>query len=115
MLRSRLKNKENKTKRDVVNWFYKKQRNYMVALNQKLKYNYFNNLDLSKGIKHFWKTCELCFSNKHIRGDTSIILTEKDELILSNVSGNVTSLVTNLDIIDNIVLKFHNHSSITKL
>ena len=33
-------------KSDVDNAAYKKQRNYVVALNQKSKYNYFNNLDV---------------------------------------------------------------------
>ena len=42
---------------------YKKQRNYVVALNQKLKYNYLNNLDVSKGTKPFWKTFKPYFSN----------------------------------------------------
>ena len=84
MLRSKLKNKANKTKIDVDIAAYKKQRNYVVALNQKSKYNYFNNLDVSKGVKPFWKTCKPYFSNKHSRGDTSIILIEKNELILNN-------------------------------
>ena len=44
MLRSKLKNKVNKTKSHVDTAAYKKQENYVVALNQKLKYNYFNNL-----------------------------------------------------------------------
>ena len=84
MLRSKFRNKANKIKSDVDIAAYKKQRNYVVVLNQKSKYNYFNNLDVSKGVKPFWKTCELYFSNKHSRGDTSIILIEKNELILNN-------------------------------
>ena len=32
---------------------YKKQRNYVVALHQKSKYNYFNNLNVSKRVKPF--------------------------------------------------------------
>ena len=134
MLRSKLKNKANKTKSDVDIAAYKKQRNYVVALNQKSKYNYFNNLDVSKGVKPFWKTCKPYFSNKHSRGDTSIILIEKNELILNNRKivitfndefseivpslkifkwpSNVKGLVDNRDIIDGIVLKFHDHPSI---
>ena len=54
---------------------YKKQRNYVVALNQKSKYKYFNNLDVSKEVKSFWKTCKPYFSNKHSRG--ILILIEK--------------------------------------
>ena len=45
ILRSR-----NKTKSNVDIATYKKQWNCMVALKQKLKYNYFNNLDASKGV-----------------------------------------------------------------
>ena len=62
MLRSSLKNKANKTKSDLDIAAYKKQLNYVVALNQKSKYNYFNNLDVSKGVKPFWKTCKPHFS-----------------------------------------------------
>ena len=74
MIRSRLKNKAHKTKKDVDIAVYKNQRNYVLALNQKSKYNHFNNLDVSTGVKHSWKTCKLYFSNKHSRGYTSIIL-----------------------------------------
>ena len=77
MLRSKLKNKVNKTKSDMDIAAYKKQRNYVIALNQKSKCNYFNKLDVSKEIKPFWKTCKPYFSNKDSRGDTSIILIEK--------------------------------------
>ena len=77
MSTSKLKNKVNKTKSDVDIAAYKKQRNYVVALNQKSKYNYFNNLDVSKGVQPFWKTCKPHFSNKHSRGYTSIIILEK--------------------------------------
>ena len=54
MLRSTLKNKGNKTKSDVDTAAYKKERNYVVALNQKPKNNCFNRLDVSKGTKPFW-------------------------------------------------------------
>ena len=106
----------------------------MVALNQKRKYNYFNNLDASKGVKPFWKTCKLYFFNKYSREDNSIILIEKNELILNNTEIattfndfiseivsllnlfkwriNVKSLANNGDITDSIVLQFHDHASI---
>ena len=67
MLRSRLKNKANKTKSDVDIAAYKKQRNYVIALNQKQKYNNFNNQDVSKGVKPILKSCKPYFSNKHSR------------------------------------------------
>ena len=134
MLRSTLKNKVNKTKSDVDIAAYVKQQNYVVALNEKSKYNYFNNLDVSKGVQPFWKTYKPYFSNKHSRGDTSIIRIEKNELILNNRKiattfndyfsetvpslnlfkwpGKVKRSPNNRGIIDSIVLKFHDHPSI---
>ena len=106
----------------------------MVALHQKSKCNYFSNLDVSKRVKPFWKTCQPYVSNKHSRRDTSIILIENNELTLNNRRivttfndyfaetvpylnlfkwlGNAESLTSNLDIIDSIVLRFHIHPSI---
>ena len=106
----------------------------MVALNQTRKYNYFHNLDVSKGVKLFWKICKPYFSNKYSRRDTGIILIEKTELILSykeiatNFNDyvseivpslnlfkwpiNVKRLANNRDITGSIVLKFHDHPSI---
>ena len=40
-------------------------------------HNYFNNLDVSKGTNPLWKTFKLFFTNKHSKGNTSIILIEK--------------------------------------
>ena len=57
MLRPRLKNKATKTKSDVDIAACKKQQNYVVALNQKSKYNYFNNLEL----KLFWENLQTIF------------------------------------------------------
>ena len=130
MLRSRFKNKANKI--DIA--AYKKHRNYVVVLNQTSKYNYFDNLDVSKGIKPFWKSCKSFFSYNRSREDTSIILIEKNELILNNRklattfndyfaeivsslnlfkwSGNVKGLANNRDITDNTVLKLYNHPSV---
>ena len=59
MLRFRLQNKASKPKSDLDIAAYNKQRNYVVALNQKSKYNYFNNLDASTGVNPFLKTCKL--------------------------------------------------------
>ena len=58
----------------------KKQRNYVVALNQKSKYNYLNKLDRNKGTKPSWETCKLSR-----RGFTSIVLFEQNEFILGNM------------------------------
>ena len=61
MKRSKLKNKANKTKNssDIKN--YKKQRNYVVQLNNKAKLEYFNNFDSSQGSKPFWENTCLTF------------------------------------------------------
>ena len=61
MIRSRLKNKAHKTKKDVDIAVYKNQRNYVLALNQKSKYNHFNNLDVSKGLNIFGKPVNYIF------------------------------------------------------
>ena len=72
MIRSRLKNKANKTKSrdDIIN--YKKQRNEVVKLNKKLKFEYF-------GVN-----CKLYFSNKNSKADINIRLSENSELIMKN-------------------------------
>ena len=78
-----MKNKANKTKSDVDIAVYKEQQNYVAALSKKSKYNYFNNnLDVSKGVKPFWKTCRTHFSNKQSR--RILILIEKNKLILND-------------------------------
>ena len=86
MLRSKLKNRANKSKdtRDIK--MYKQQRNLVVRSNKDSKYSYFSNLDIRKESKPFWNACTPYFTNKHSRGDTSIMLVEKKkkkELILS--------------------------------
>ena len=83
MLRSKLKNRVNKNKetRDIK--IYKQQPNVVVRLNKDSKYSYFSNLDIRKKSKPFWNACKLYFTNKHSRGDTSIMLVEKQEFILS--------------------------------
>ena len=135
MLRFRLQNKASKPKSDLDIAAYNKQRNYVVALNQKSKYNYFNNLDASTGVNPFLKTCKLAnyiFLTSVVGG--AGILIDKNELILNNRKittalhdyfaeivpslnlskwlGNFKSLANNLDTVDSIVLKFHNYPSI---
>ena len=61
MLRSRLKNKANKPKSDVDIAVYKKQWDYVVALNKKSKCNYFNKLDVTKGVNFFGKPADHIF------------------------------------------------------
>ena len=83
MLRSKLKNRENrsKDKRDIK--MYKQQRNLVVRLKKDSKFSYFSNLDIRKESRPFWGACKPYFTNKHSRGDISIMLVEKQELILS--------------------------------
>ena len=134
LLRCRLKNEANKTKGVVDIAVSGRQRDYVVVLNKKPKYNYFNNLKARKGVKFPWKTSKRDISNKHSKVDTSIILITKNELILNNRkitmafrdhfaeiipsintfkwTWNVKGLVNHVYIIDRTLLKFYNHSSI---
>ena len=82
MLRSKLKNRANKSKdtRDIK--MYKQQRNLVVRLNKDSKYSYFSNLDIRKESKPFWNACTPYFTNKHSRDDTSIMLVEKKEFLV---------------------------------
>ena len=83
MLRSKLKNRANRRKdtRDIK--MYKQQRNLLVRLNKESQFSYFSNLDIRKESKPFWNACKPYFRDKHSRGDASIMLVEKEELILS--------------------------------
>ena len=84
MKRSRLKNKAKRTKApvDIVN--YKKQRNVLVSLNPRAKYEYFNEVSNSESSRPFWETCKPYFSNEHARGDSKIMLIESDRMLLKN-------------------------------
>ena len=84
MKKSRLKNKANETKNHLDIRNYKKQRNIVVVnLNKEAKLQQFNNYD-SPNTKLFWGNYKLCFSNKHSKADTDIILSENGDLILKN-------------------------------
>ena len=74
MKRSQLKNKVNQTKgsKDVLK--YKKQRNYVVKLNNQSKQEHFDSLNPSLDSKLFWKSCKPYFSNKCSFGDSEIAL-----------------------------------------
>ena len=84
MKRSQLKNKANKTRNatDILN--YKKQRNYVVILNNQCKKDHFDRLNLEKDSKPFWKRCKPYFSNKHSFGDSKIALSENGEFLTEN-------------------------------
>ena len=79
MKRSALKRKASRTKQQEDITKYKKQRNLVVKLNREKKLHYFNNLETSKNSETFWDKCRLYFSNKHVHGDSKIILIEKEE------------------------------------
>ena len=84
MKRSKHKNKANETKScyNIIN--YKEQRNLVVKLNKKSKFEYFNKYDPNKQAKTFWVTCRPYFSNKHSKADTNIMLSENGKLIVKN-------------------------------
>ena len=63
---------------------YKKQRNLVVKLNKNCKKEFFDNLETKNNSKSFWDKCKPYFSNKHSKGDSDILLIEKDELLLKN-------------------------------
>ena len=135
---SRLTNIANKTKNfdDIKN--YKIQRNYVVNLNKKTKFEYFNRYN-SKNGKHFWVSCKLYFSNKYSKADTGIMLTENGELGLKNNkvaetfneyfgtivevldlyswkdNSELLSNTKSFDRINNIVKKYRNHPSIKNI
>ena len=52
----------------------------VVKLNRETRLHYFNNLETLKNPKPFWDKCRPYFSNKHVHGDSKIILIEKEEI-----------------------------------
>ena len=84
MKRSQLKNKASKTKSvdDLIKC--KKQRNLVVNLDKNCKNEFFDNLEIKSNSKSFWDKCKPYFSNKHSKGESDILLIEKDELLLKN-------------------------------
>ena len=83
MLRSKLKNRVNKSKgtRDIK--MYKQHRKLVARLIKDSKYSYFSDLDIRKESKPFWNACKPYFTNKYRKDDTSIMLVEREKLILS--------------------------------
>ena len=84
MKRSQLKNKVNKTRNatDILN--YKKQRNYVLKLNNQCKKDHFDRLNPEKDTKPFWKSCKPYFSNKYSFGESKIALSENDAFLTEN-------------------------------
>ena len=135
MKRSPLRNKANKSQLPADLPKYKKQRNLVVKLNKKHKKEYFENLNVATNSKPFWDKCKPYFSNKNAKGDSNIMLIEKDEILLKNkkiadVLNSYFDSVTNsldllswstqtdnenTDAIQSILKRFQNHPSLIKI
>ena len=134
MKRSQLKNKANKTRNatDISN--YKRQRNYVVKLNNQCKKDHFDSLNPEKDSKPFWKSCKSYFSNKHSFGEPNFALIENGEFLTENNkiektfnlffetvtdSLNLFSWSSKVKVCDDkvqgIILNFSNHPSILKI
>ena len=74
MIKSQLKNKANKTRKATDFSSYKKQRNYVVKLNNRCKKDHFDRLNSEKISKPFCKNCKPYFSNKHSTEESKIAL-----------------------------------------
>ena len=132
--RSQLKNKANKTKdpKDILK--YKKQRNYVVKLNNQSKQEHFDTLNTFLDSKPFWKSCRPYFSNKHSFGGSKIALNEGGEILTEKMKITKTfnsyfkSVTDSLELFDwplqsnvscdkmqNIIKRFSNHPSIIKI
>ena len=131
---SQLKNKANKTKdpKDILK--YKKQRNYVVKLNNQSKQEHFDSLNPFLDSKPFWKSWKPYFSNKHSCSESKIALKESGEILTENMKIAKTlnsyfktvtdsfelvdwSLQSNFpcDKVQNIIKSFSNHHSIIKI
>ena len=84
MKRLQLKNKANKTRNATGILNYKKQRNYVVKLNNQSKKDHFDRLNPKKDSKPFWKSCKPYISNKHSFGDWKIALSENGKFLTDN-------------------------------
>ena len=56
----------------------------VVKLTGILKKEFFDNLEIKNNSRSFWGKCKPYFSNKHSKGDSDILLIEKDQLLLKN-------------------------------
>ena len=81
MIRSRLKNKANKSKNPIDIVKFKRQRNLVTNLNKQAKLQYFEKLSTNCNSKPFWKACKPYFSNIISNIQENIMLLEKDKLL----------------------------------
>ena len=134
MERSQLKNKANKTKdpKDILK--YKKQRNYVVKLNNQSMREHFDSLNPFLDSQTFCKSWKPYFSNKHLFSELKIALKESDEILTEDMKIAKTfnsyfkSFTDFLELFDwplrsnfscdqrqNIIKSFSNHPSITEI
>ena len=82
MIRSRLKNKANKSKNPIDIVKFKRQRNLGTnKLNKQAKLQYFEKLSVDCNSKPFWKACKPYFSNKNSNIQENIMLLEKEKFL----------------------------------
>ena len=104
MIRSRLKNKANKSKNPIDIVKFKRQRNLVTNLNKQAKLQYFEKLSVDCNSKPFWKACKPYFSNKNSNIQDNIMLLEKDKLLLkqkdvaSNFNKHFESITDSLNL-----------------
>ena len=138
MHRSKLKNTFNKNPTTENKILYKKQRNWCVALLEKEKKKYYNNLDLKilDDNKTFWQRIKPLFSDKQKSLQSDITLVEHDVItsdkkeVAENLNKFFIEAVENLDIetyfagnmdetlpetLEEILDKYDNHPSIKKI
>ena len=105
MKRARLKNIANKSGLPEDVFRYKRQRNFVVALNKKEKKSYFANVEIKDDQKSFWDAYKPFLANKPMKNkENKIILKENDLIVTSdfkmaNIFNNYfTNITTMLDI-----------------
>ena len=133
MKRSQLKNNANKTKDPKHILKYKKQRIYVVELNNESKKEHFDSVNPFLDLKPFWKSCKAYFSNKHCFGNSKFALNENREILPQNIKITKTfnsyfelipdslelfnwspQLSISEEKVQNVVKNFSNHPSIIK-
>ena len=110
MQRAKLKNRYNRNPTELNHLHLKKQRDYCANLLNRVKKEYYTNLDLSifKDNKTFWKNIRPLFSDKQKVRERNIILIE-DETVISENSA-VAEKLNNyfIDVIENLEIEHYN-------
>ena len=81
MIRSRLKNKANKSKNPIDLAKFKRQRNLVANLNKRAKLQYFEKISVDCNSKPFWKACKPYFLNKISNIQENTYLFERVKLL----------------------------------